>query len=210
MPAFEDPGVQLPIDVSAEIRALERWRDHRSGRSIPPRHTAHLLVATWNIANLGDPAQQRTPQDLAILASLVSWFDLVAIQEAKRDLGDLRRLLECLPASWRTVFTDVAGNAERMVFLYDSSAVARRELAGEIAVPPAHHRHIRIKGIDRKFRGFDRNPYAVAFRKGNFEFTLVNAPSLLRFRFHVAQESAGARGICSRTLGGPRAKERGL
>lgn len=115
MPAFDDPSVQLPIDVSAEIRALERWRDHRRGRSIPPRDTEHLLVATWNIANLGDPAQQRSPQDLAILAALVSWFDLVAIQESKRDLGDLRRLLECLPASWRAVFTDVAGNAERPV-----------------------------------------------------------------------------------------------
>lgn len=175
MPPFKDPGVELSVDVAAEIRALEQWRDHHNGRSIPPRDPEHLLVATWNIANLGDPAQQRTSEDIAILAELVSWFDLIAIQEAKRDLGDLRRLIANLPTGWRTVFTDVAGNAERMVFLYDSSAVTRRELAGEIAVPPADHRYIKIKGIERKFRGFDRNPYAVAFRKGNFDFTLVNA-----------------------------------
>ena len=175
MPPFEDPGIQLLVDPVCEVRSLTRWRDTRPKRSIPQREKNHLLVATWNIANLGDLAQKRTPEDLVILAALVSWFDLVAIQEVKRDLGDLQGLMANLPKSWRAVFTDIAGNRERMVFLYDAGVVERRELAGEVAVAPGDHRHIKIKGIKRKFRGFDRNPYAVAFRKGNFEFTLANA-----------------------------------
>ena len=144
-------------------------------RAIPERDAHHLLVATWNIANFGDPGQVRSEQDLAILAELVSWFDVVAIQEVKRDLRALDGLMDALPGSWRTVFTDVAGNQERMVFIYDSEVVLRRELAGEIAIAPASHRHVKLPGIKQGFRGFDRNPYAVAFSKGDFGFVLVNA-----------------------------------
>ena len=90
MPKLEDPKVQLLIDAAAEIRAVRRWRDHQRDRCVPKRDVDHLLLATWNIANLGDPAQKRTPEDLAILAELVSWFDIAAIQEVKRDFADLR------------------------------------------------------------------------------------------------------------------------
>ncbi len=175
MPAFADPGVTLSLNIDSEIRALRTWRDKEPGRSIPPRDTENLLVATWNIANLGDPGQMRTQADLMLLAEIVSWFDVVAIQEVNKNLSDAWEIKALLPESWRTIFTDVGGNQERMVFLYDNDVVSLRSLAGEIAIAPGSHRYIRIKGIKQRFLGFDRNPYAVAFRKHDFGFILVNA-----------------------------------
>ena len=65
---------------------------------------------------------------------MISWFDLVAVQEVKNDRKGLDGLVAALPASWRTLYSDAAGNEERMTFLYDSGKVKPRELTGEVAV----------------------------------------------------------------------------
>ena len=72
------------------------------------------------------------------------------------------------------LFSDRAGNNERLTFLYDSGKVALLEKVGEIAIAPSAQRHIRLPGIGQQFRGFDRNPYLAAFRSGSFTFLLVN------------------------------------
>ena len=61
-----------------------------------------------------------------------------------------------------------------MAYLYDANKVSALEKVGEIAVPPKDHRWIRLPGITRTYKGFDRNPYLAAFVSGNFEFLLVN------------------------------------
>lgn len=174
MPPFERPAFSFDFDADTEVQALRDYRDTAPGRAIPRKAADRLLLATWNIANLGDPGQIRDDRDHRVIAELIGWFDLLAIQEVKDDVSGLRAVLAHLPSSYRTLFTDKAGNQERMSFIYDSSRVELLELAGEIAIPPAEHRHIRLPGIDRDFVGFDRNPYAVAFRCGGFRFTLVN------------------------------------
>ncbi|SFQ99617.1 endonuclease/exonuclease/phosphatase family protein [Poseidonocella sedimentorum] len=174
MPPFPRPP-EFPYDTATEIAALRRWRDTKPGRSIPPRGAGNLLLASWNIANLGDPGQPRDARDLALMAEMISWFDLVAIQEVKRDAGPLQALRAMLPESYRAVFTDWAGNNERLAYLYDSAVVERLELAGEIAVAPASQRYVRLPGIEAKFRGFDRNPFAVGFAREGLRLTVVNA-----------------------------------
>ncbi|SFB08074.1 Endonuclease/Exonuclease/phosphatase family protein [Poseidonocella pacifica] len=174
MPPFPRPD-PFDYDPAEEIAALEQWRQEQPGRAIPQRQPEKLLLASWNIANLGDPGQQRDPRDLDIMASLIGWFDLVALQEVKQDTTALQQIRARLPSSWRAIFTDKGGNNERLAFLYDSDAVELLELAGEIAVPPASARYIRLPGIDRKFDGFDRNPYAVAFRREGLRLTIANA-----------------------------------
>jgi endonuclease/exonuclease/phosphatase family metal-dependent hydrolase len=70
--------------------------------------------------------------------------------------------------------SDIAGNKERMAFVYDTTKVAQLEKVGEVSVPPADFPQIKLPGIQRKFDGFDRNPYIVAFQAGTFRFQVVN------------------------------------
>ena len=145
----------------------------KARRGIPQKAVDKLLAATWNLTNFG--VQGRTDDDLALMGEVIGWFDLVAIQEIADSLTDLRSLMNHLPGSYRVIISDIGGNDERAGFLYDSSKVARLELAAEVAVPPSDQRYIRMRGVSGAFKGFDRNPYAVAFRAGALEFTAVCA-----------------------------------
>jgi endonuclease/exonuclease/phosphatase family metal-dependent hydrolase len=174
MPPFNEPSFVFDYNLEEEILRLRSYRDTAPGRAIPRKGSDRLLMATWNIANLGHPGQRRNDQDLRLIAEMLSWFDLIAIQEVHDSLRDLRTVLSYLPEGYRAIFTDKAGNDERMTFVYDGARVSPLECIGEIAIPPSDHRFIRLPGINRAFRGFDRNPYAAAFRCGGFRFTLVN------------------------------------
>lgn len=156
--------------VAAERQAL---LSTKALRGIPPKADNRLLAATWNLTNFG--LQGRTGDDFALMAEIIGWFDLVAIQEIADSLVHLRQLMSHLPASYRVVLSDIGGNDERAGFLYDSDRLTRLELAAEVAVPPSDRRYIRLKGVSGAFEGFDRNPYAVAFRAGALEFTAVSA-----------------------------------
>jgi len=174
MPPFPRP-VDFNYQPDTEIQALRRYRDTEPGRDIPRKRSDRLLLATWNIANLGDSGQPRDDRDNRLIAEMISWFDVVAVQEVKENVSGLRGVIANLPSTYETVFTDKAGNNERMAYIFDTGKVELLELAGEVAIPPKDHRHIKLPGITRKFTGFDRNPYAVAFRSGALRFTLVNA-----------------------------------
>ncbi len=173
MPPFERPSFDYAYRAEEQIAVLRRYRDTEEGRQVPPKRDEYLLLATWNISNLGDPGQQRDDRDHRVIAELLSWFDIIAVQEVKDNLSGLKALMEHLDG-YRAIFTDKGGNRERLVYLYKPPKVELLELAGEVAIPPADHRYVRLDGIDQKFRGFDRNPYAVAFNCGDLAITLVN------------------------------------
>lgn len=175
MPPFPKPDFSYSYDPQTEIQKLRTWRDTEPGRQIPTKQNDKMLLASWNIANLGDEKQVRAQDDIEVMAEVLSWFDVVAIQEVKEGLSDFRRLQAALPSGYAAVMSDQGGNNERMVFIHDTSRVDRLELAGEIAIPPSSHRYIRLPHTEQKFDGFDRNPFAVAFSCGNREFTIVNA-----------------------------------
>ena len=173
MPSFPKPSFEFNYNLNTERSALLKWRDTKPGRSVPAKAANRLLLATWNIANLG--AQDRRPKDFALLAEIVSWFDLVALQEVKNDRDGLDQLVAALPATWRTLYSDAAGNDERMSFIYDSAKVKTRELVGEIAVAPSDLKHVKLpESTVAKFEGFDRNPYIASFQVRNTVFSLVN------------------------------------
>jgi len=169
MPVFPKPEFNFEYSTHAEIGHL---RAHKQKRRVPERSENTLLVATWNIANLG--AQQRRDQDRAIIAEVISWFDLVAIQECRENFGDLFDIQRKLPATYRVLMSDAAGNNERMVILFDSSKLGPLEEIGEIAFPPSQYDAIKLPSIERKFTGFDRTPYLAGFAAGNTSFTFVN------------------------------------
>jgi endonuclease/exonuclease/phosphatase family metal-dependent hydrolase len=172
MPPFRKPDFDYAYDLRAELAALREWRDDE--RNVPRRAPDRLLIATWNVSNLGHPAQQRDDDDYALIAELASWFDLITIQEVNDNLTGLRSLRSRLAASHEVLFSDAAGNDERLAFVYDPDKVSFEGKVGEIAIPPAESRYIELPGIEQDFRGFDRNPYLAAFKAGSLEFLIVS------------------------------------
>ena len=172
VPSFPKPNFTFRYRTDVEIRRLREHRDTKPGRSIPARTNGNVLIATWNIANLGQ--QQRREKDYRLLAEIISWFDIVAIQETKDQLVGLQGIVSHLPAGWSFLVSDTGGNDERMAFIYDTGKIRQLEKVGEIAVQPKEIPYIRLPGITRGFLGFDRNPYLAAFRCGSLSFILVN------------------------------------
>ena len=169
MPAFPKPKFAYDYDVQTEIDAL---RVHKRKRKVPARGSKRLLVATWNIANFG--LQQRRDQDRRLIAEIVGWFDLVAVQEVRDNFADLEDVCRLLGGGWRMLFSDAGGNNERMAFLYDTRKVKLLEKVGEIAIPVSELRHIKLPGVAQTFQGFDRTPYLATFQVGQTSLCLVN------------------------------------
>jgi hypothetical protein len=111
-------------DLETERQAL---LTNKSARNIPSKSASTLLAATWNMTNFG--LQKRSDDDLALMAEIIGWFDLLAIQEIADDLTDLRKLMSFLANSYDIIISDIGGNAERAGFIYDSSELERLELA---------------------------------------------------------------------------------
>ena len=177
MPPFPKPSFAYTYHLGSQLLALREYRDTKPGRTIPPKDPNRLLVASWNVANLG--VQERRPQDYRLIAEIISWFDLVAVQEVNDNLDGLRGILGQLAAMpggdrYRALFSDEAGNNERLTYLYDAAKVTLREKVGEIAIPPSEQRFVHVDADSPEFRGFDRNPYLAAFGCGDFEFVIVN------------------------------------
>lgn len=169
MPVFPKPRFAFEYDLNAEIARL---RKHKKSRAIPKREQGKLLVATWNIANLG--VQARRDQDLSVIAELVSWFDIIAVQECRENFGDLFEIHNKLPKYYRVIMSDASGNNERMAFLYDSKKLTVLEEVGEIAFPPSRLKSIKLPGVNAQFNGFDRTPYLAAFSAGKTSLMFVN------------------------------------
>ena len=170
MAVFEKPKFEFAFDVTTEI---QRLRTHKVTRKIPERSAETLLVATWNIANLG--AQQRRDQDFTIIAEVLNWFDIVAVQECRDNYLHLEMIRQKMPANYRFLMSDAAGNSERMAFLYDSQKLGLLEEVGEISIPPSDYKRITLPGNTWKFDGFDRPPYLASFTAGQSSVTFVNA-----------------------------------
>jgi endonuclease/exonuclease/phosphatase family metal-dependent hydrolase len=169
MPIFPKPKFPFEYDVAAEIALL---RQHKQTRQVPERSAGTVLAATWNLANLG--AQIRRDQDRSLIAEVLSWFDLVAIQECRENFSDLFDLQFKLGDDYKVIMSDTAGNDERMSFLYDSRKLTLLEEVGEIAFSPSDLRFIKLPGITQAFAGFDRTPYLVSFAAGMTSLVFVN------------------------------------
>lgn len=172
MPPFPKPRFDYSYDREHELAALRAYRKEKPGRRIPAKARDRLLVGTWNVANLG--VQDRLDDDYALIAEVVSWFDLVAVQEVNDDLRGIEAIHDHLPARYDLLFSDASGNRERQAFLYDSRKVKRLREVGRIAIPPSQLPKIARQGTTTPFTGFDRGPYLASFEAGAFRFALLN------------------------------------
>ena len=172
MPSFPKPNFVYNFDLNQQFQFLNK---HKTKREIPDKQTDKLLISSWNIANLGP--QKRWKEHYKIIAHIIDWFDVIAIQEVNVDLSGLLQIERELPANYELIFSDKAGNNERFAFIYDGNKVDLMELVGEVAIPPKDHRFIKLPGVDKKFTGFDRNPYVCSFQWKNEIFMLINVHS---------------------------------
>lgn len=180
--AFTSPLPKHRYVYADERRALTR---HFAKRGVPKSTPGRLLLASWNIANLG--VQRRTRNAKKLIAHILRRFDLVALQEVKDELGSFHEVLAHLGPAFDYVMTDPGGNTERMAFVYRKRLVAPTHLFGEVALRGAEYprRTVRVRWTDRgvprtetfkklRFVPFDRNPFIASFESGNLDFVTAN------------------------------------
>jgi len=189
------------------VEDIVRLRRRLDSVAVPPRRTDHnFILGTWNIRSLGGyfdawgenpDSPKRNLRGLALIAEVIRRFDVVAIQEVKRETTALRLLAErFLGPDWSVMMSDVTagdkGNTERAAYLYDRRRVTPSGLAGEIVLPPTD--------MGDPQEQFDRTPYLVGFVAGGERFALLTAhirygedlsdriPELRRLAKYTAEE----------------------
>jgi len=103
------------------------------------RRSKSVRIATWNIREFGSTSYGgRSFEELYYIAEIIAHFDIIALQEVRDNLRELKRLMKYLGPDWSYIATDVteghAGNGERMVFLYNCLNVRFRNIAGELTL----------------------------------------------------------------------------
>lgn len=182
MPIFKSPIPPHQINVALEKAAIT---NHFTKRNVPRSQPGRLLLATWNIANLG--AQGRTPQALELIAHIMKRFDLIAVQEVNERFKFFLEIVNNMGPAFDYIMSDTAGNSERLAFIYRKQKVSLRNLFGEIALRMKEFPkrtvvvRYRDKGQEKqaiysdvRFIPFDRNPFIGSFKAGTLDFTLVN------------------------------------
>jgi hypothetical protein len=107
----------------------------------PPSDEAkYVRIATWNLREFDAPSYgYRSQEAKAYIAEILSHFDLIALQEIRRDLGPFEDVRRLLGPNWSYIATDVtegsSGNEERMVFLFNRAKTWFRNIAGELTLP---------------------------------------------------------------------------
>ena len=132
---------------------------------IPRRARNGFRLLTWNIRNFNGKKEQRA---IDIYAEIIKNFDIVAIQEVKDDLGGIEKLQRKLGAGYRFLFSDPAGNAERLAFCYKRRKVKFTGLAAEVVMAPGQG-----KSTVKPELEFARTPYMASFRVSGCNFILV-------------------------------------
>ena len=118
--------------------------------AIPARTASNLLVGTWNIRALGDLTA------IARLGAVISRFDVVAVQESRRNPAALRRRLASLGPGWRVIISDVTEGAAGLV--------------GEIVLHPD-------RGVSAATVR-PHTPYTASFTRAGVEFILASVQIL--------------------------------
>lgn len=120
-PFTKPPNIDFDWNVNEEIKAIQKLQNEGKYK-IPKGRGKKLLCVTWNIANFD--AQKRSDKAFPLIAKILKPFDLVAIQEINSDLSALKKLMKLL-SNHSIIFTDIAGNEERMCYIYKKKEYAK-------------------------------------------------------------------------------------
>jgi hypothetical protein len=183
--------------TKAELRRavgnLEALREQLTAE-IPPKDAEdNLLLATWNIRDLGKKGGgfgygPRLPESYFYIAEIISRFDFVAVQEVNQ-LDAWKEVMAALGPHWDFIASDVTdpdlgGNGERLTYVYDKRKVSFRHIVGQIVLPPAllvspnvyakrgdkpKKKSYRLATVGRQFA---RTPYFASFQAGWRKFDI--------------------------------------
>ena len=176
MPVFRKPSFAYDWDVDEEVAALRAYPTlpDKDDRAIPAKADDVLLLATWNIANLGAQDATTAGPPVAGRDHRVVRLDR-AMQEVNDNLSGLRGIQSETHGHYRVVFSDPAGNRERFAYalrLRERSSPTRRSVRSTI--PAADLGKVKLGDIPARFVGFDRNPMLASFRLRNTRLLLAN------------------------------------
>jgi endonuclease/exonuclease/phosphatase family metal-dependent hydrolase len=194
MRALTRPRPEHHYDADAEIASLIQYRDATpenpaNNRNIPaPGQQGAVLIASWNIANLG--VHRRRDSDFRVIAEILSWFEIVAIQEIADNLEDFLAIATELPAHFAWIFNDRAGNDERSAYFYDTRRVKLSPKIGEVVIVDNDCRYITLPGVAQRFTGFNRNPYLAGFEIEGEALLLANCHLLYGPQGSAAERKA--------------------
>lgn len=133
-------------------------------KAVPPRRQdENLIIATWNVQKFG---ASKTTRALHYIGEICSRFDIVALQEVQSSLKGLEKLQAVLGSDYRYLFSDVAGNNERLAYLYDRRRVTPTGFVAEL---------VNVGEIGERLWQWHRTPYCASFCAGSFDFILVTA-----------------------------------
>lgn len=148
-----------------------RIADHKLVPSIKDKT---INLATWNIREFG-----RKPRQIAsihYIAEILCQFDLIAITEVRRNLDDLKRVMNVLGPYWDVIYSDYVpdwgGNWERIAYVYDKRNVRFTGLVAEADAPRKKNKQ--TGEYETQFDWW-RKPYIASFKSGNFDFVLISA-----------------------------------
>lgn len=182
MPPFRKPDPPYNYHLATQISAIDEWFDHRN---VPESTDGSLLLASWNIANLG--AQGRKEKDLNLIAHIMKRFDLIAVQEVNDNYKAFTGVVDRMGPEFDWIINDTAGNRERLGFVFRTAKVKKGRLFAEIAIRRLDfpRRDVIVQyeksGENRlevyyqfEFIPFDRNPFVGTFEAGSINFTVAN------------------------------------
>lgn len=148
-PRFGDSADTLKTKqrAAAKLKALRAaFKTHIDTAKLPPNLTLptdsarYVRLATWNLREFDATSYGKRSQEAkAYIAEIISNFDLIALQEIRRDLSALDDVKRLLGPSWDYIATDATegaqGNDERMAFLFNRDKVLFRHVTGELTLP---------------------------------------------------------------------------
>ena len=173
-----DPGLATePFELERLLALQDQCR-----QVLPPRmENGKILLATWNIRNLGkfrSGPNERLPQSWLYLAELLSRFDIGAVQEVDQDIAPLEKLTGLMGGDYEYIFSDVNAGARggnwRLAFIYDKRKVQPGRQTGWVVPPP-----LEVVAADGRRRyesakPFARIPYYCSFVVGGQTLMLIN------------------------------------
>jgi len=94
---------------------------------------------------------------------MLSWFDVVAVQECRENFADLYQVVHYMGSKYRVLMSDAGGNNERLVFIFDSRKLNLLDEIGEVSIAPSRAKSVKLEPEGDQFIGFDRPPYLASF-----------------------------------------------
>lgn len=144
------------------LDGLEKLR-HDIGDSIAPRNvTDNLLIATWNLRKF-NKSDRRLEETFFYMAQIISYFDIVAIQEVGRNISSLRKLMTILGDNWAVSYSGVGSKGsqyQRFAYIYDTRKIELGHFSSSVV----------LIGQNQLLRP----PYLVDFKVGDREIVLCN------------------------------------